>query len=327
MSENDCYETYQCVPADFDLLNAPPGDLDLFGIPHRDLFADPRLFEFWKTLISPPFFPQQARFNFHSFDFGIRPPSTLESSMNWSGGVISPPHPKRFILAVASWVVPAVSRPSAPALFTFEDAPKTLIWVGLDGHNGRLPKISLPQIGTFHRPDGPPDRQHYAWWYWWHHTHDPIAEILDFEVRPLDEIMAGLTVLVSKDVLLFIKNQRTGQFRSFLAKQQKIGDIEPLGSSAEWVVERPTEPTSPTGQLYPLAAYQSVNFKYCMALAADTDRPLAPGRLMTFADNGHMIKMREAFAAPYRTAYVSRADRRHDKDGSIGLTCTFHQPT
>jgi len=35
----------------------------------------------------------------------------------------------RFILAVASWVVPAVSRPSAPALFTFEDAPKTLIWV------------------------------------------------------------------------------------------------------------------------------------------------------------------------------------------------------
>jgi hypothetical protein len=49
--------------------------------------------------------------------------------------------------------------------------------------------------------------------------------------------------------------------------------------------------------------------------------------LMTFADNGHMIKMREAFAAPYRTAYVSRADRRHDKDGSIGLTCTFHQPT
>ena len=144
---------------------------------------------------------------------------------------------------------------------------------------------------------------------------------------PIDayhEVLAGLAVLPSEDVLFFIKNQSTGQFRSFLAKRHKLGDIEPLGSSVEWVVERPTEPTS--GKFYPLVAYSPpVDFKDCLAVAAD--RPCGPGRrLMTLADNGRMIKMREAFGNPYRTFYVSRA-RRDDSDGSIGITCTFNEPT
>ena len=48
---------------------------------------------------------------------------------------------------------------------------------------------------------------------------------------------------------------------------------------------------------------------------------------MTLADNALMIDMREAFANPHRTAYVSRATLREDPDGSIGVTCTFHEPT
>jgi hypothetical protein len=56
------------------------------------------------------------------------------------------------------------------------------------------------------------------------------------------------------------------------------------------------------------------------------DNPHRHERLMTLADNGRVIKMREAFADPYRTVYVSCAERRHDEDGSIGVTCTFHKP-
>lgn len=325
MSENDRYETYESIPAGYNLLDASPGELDLFGIPQRpDIFAEPRLFEFWRRLVSPPFRPRPPRFGLFGVPFQTNPPTTLESSLNWSGGVVSPPSPKRMVLAVAGWTVPKVSYAAAPALFTHEDAPKTLVWVGLDGHNGRLPKISLPQIGTFHTPDGPPETQHFAWWYWWHQSpSDMISKILDFRIQPGHEIMAGLAVLISDDVLFFIKNQSTGEFCSFLAKRQPLPDIEPLGSSAEWIVERPTEPMS--GKFYPLAAYGSVDFTYCMALAAD--KPLAQGRLMTLADNARMIKMREAFASPYRTVYVSRAKRRRDPDGSIGITCTFHEPT
>jgi hypothetical protein len=324
MSENDRYGIYENVPAGYNLLNAPPSELDLYGIPPRpDIFAEPLLYEFWKKLVSPPFRPRPPSFGMFGLPFQTRPPNTLESSLNWSGAVVSPPSPKRIVLAVAGWTTPTVSRPSAPALFTHADIPKALVWVGLDGHNGRLPKISLPQIGTFHRPDGPPDHQNFAWWYWWHHSpNNTVTEILDFAIQPGHEIMAGLVVLISDDVLFFIKNQSTGEFRSFLAKRQPLYDIEPLGSSAEWVVERPTEPTS--RKFFPLADYGSVDFNYCMALAAD--KPLAPGRVMTLADNGRMIKMREAFAEPYRTAYVSRATRRRDPDGSIGVTCTFHAP-
>jgi len=115
--------------------------------------------------------------------------------LNWSGTLVSPPQPKRITLAVAGWIVPEVSHPSPPALFTAEDAPKTLIWVGIDGHNGRLPKISLPQIGTFHTPDETtPKERHFAWLLWWHHSDKPqeIRRIWNLEIYPGQEIMAGL---------------------------------------------------------------------------------------------------------------------------------------
>jgi peptidase A4-like protein len=345
MSENDPYCFYEVVPAGYNLLDAPPDQLDRYGIPRKpDAIAEPRLFEFWKRLVSPPFSTRRPTFS------SIDPPSpiwvyssmrevsfvpsrggTLESSLNWSGAVVSPPWPKRVVFAAAGWIAPNVRKPSAPALFTHSNDPKSLVWVGLDGHNGRLPKISLPQIGTAHWPDPPRpgDRQHFAWWDWWCHPKSSssprkaVTRIADFAVDAGHEVLAGLAVLISEDVLFFIKNQSTGEFRSFLAKRQPLDDIEPLGSSVEWVLERPTNPHS--GKFYPLAAYyDSVDFKYCLALAADG--PIAPGRLMTLADNGRMIKMREAFADPYRTAYVSRAKRRRDPDGSIGVTCTFHEP-
>jgi hypothetical protein len=326
MSENVRCETYKEIPPGYNLLDAPPGDLDLYGIPQRpDAIAEPGLFAFWKKLVSPPF--RLIEPDDHGFvgpPFQTQPPATFESSLNWSGAVVSPPPSKRFIFAVAGWIVPEVARPSAPALFTHEDVPKSLIWVGLDGHNGRLPKMSLPQIGTAHRPDGPPGQRHFAWWYWWYHGSDKeVAPISNLKIRPGNEILAGLQVLISKDVLFFIKNQSTGDFCRLCAPQPPV-DIEPLGSSAEWVVERPTDAKSL--ELWPLADFGSVDFKYCFAVAADA--PLAPERhLITLADNGIIINMRESFANPYRTVYVSRAKERQDSDGSVGVTCTFHEPT
>jgi hypothetical protein len=327
MSENVRYETYKKeIPAGCNLLDAPPGDLDLYGIPQRpDALAETLLFAFWKKLVSPPFHPIAPGDDLVGPPFQTQPPTTLESSLNWSGAVVSPPQPKRFVFAAAGWIAPEVARPSAPALFTHSDDPKSLIWVGLDGHNGRLPKMSLPQIGTAHRPGGPPEERHFAWLYWWYHgSKDKVRPIRNLKIRPGNEILAGLQVLISKDILFFIKNQSTGDYCCLCARQPPV-DIEPLGSSAEWVVERPTDPTSL--EFYPLADYGSVDFKYCFAVAADADTPLAPGaRLITLADNGDIIKMREAFANPYRTVYVSRAKQRLDPDGSIGVTCTFHEP-
>jgi Peptidase A4 family len=323
MSKHNCYETYQAVPSGYNLLAAPQRELDLYGIPPRpDSAADEQFFRFWKKLVSPPFHKKDPGLHIFDNTFQTQPPNNLESSLNWSGAVVYPPRPKRITLAVAGWTVPKVSHPSTPALFTEADAPKTLVWVGLDGHNGRLPRISCPQIGTFHTPDGSKD-QHYAWSSWWYHSSKPqsISRIDNLQIRPGQQILAGLWVMITGDVSFFIKNQSTGDFCSF-CKRPPPSDIEPLGSSAEWIVERPAEPK--TNKLYPLADYRSVDFRYCVARAAD--KPLGPGPLLTLADNGRMIKMREAFADPYRTVYVSRAKERRDRDGSIGVTCTFHEP-
>jgi hypothetical protein len=352
MSDENPYYGLNCeeVPSGYDLLDAPQDKLDLYGIPQKpDRIAEPSLFEFWSKLVSPLFTAKQPKLTpIDKFLQGSQieqsqsMPSlggTVQSSLNWSGAIISPCWPKRFVLATAGWLAPKVSRPSAEALFTAKNLPRSLVWVGLDGYNGTLPKISLPQIGTAHFPDHQP-QQHFAWWGWWskHSTKERIDEFVieEFKIAAGDEILAGLEVLRSEDVRFFIKNQSTGEFRSFLGKRQPLRDIEQLGSSAEWVVERPTaierptaveRPTEPKSEkLYPLADYDPpVDFKYCLALAAD--KPCAPGRLMTLADNGLIIKMREAFADPYRTIYVSRAERRHDPDGSIGVRCTFHDPT
>ncbi|MEQ1647160.1 MAG: G1 family glutamic endopeptidase [Hyphomicrobiaceae bacterium] len=335
MEENIYYDTsYDVVTAGQDLLAATPAQLDKYGIPQRpDAAAGPHLYDFWKKLVSPRFSAKRPTFSssLSPVVMGLREgrmetkvvPSrrgTLESSLNWSGAVISPPFPKRIVFAVGSWKVPNVTQPSEPALFTHSNDAKSLVWVGIDGHNGRLRTASLPQIGTAQSPDG----ENFAWWFWWSKSSDgPVLKIDDFPIAPGDEILAGLEVLTSEDVMYFIKNQSSGEYRSFLGKRQAHkGPIEPLGSTAEWVMERPTDPYSKL--LHPLAAYDPVDFKYCLALAAD--RPNAQARLVTLADNGRMIKMREAFASPYRTVYVSRAKRRHDPDGSIGVTCTFQDP-
>jgi hypothetical protein len=338
MSEYDDYESYPdaAKPPPENLRDAPQWVLDRYGFPPKpDGPADEQYAKFWNKLVSPPIHPCPVKFD---RDIGppvqTQPPANLESSLNWSGALVSPPQPKRITLAVAGWIVPEVSHPSPPALFTQADVPRTLIWVGLDGHNGRLPKISLPQIGTFHEPDAAPKDQHFAWLLWWRHSDrvQEIQRIKNLEIYPGQEIMAGLFVIPCGDVSFFIKNQSTGQYRCHLSPQQPLGDIEPLGSSAEWVVERPTAPEV-GGKLFPLADYGSVDFRYCMARAADKDgmaragdKPLEQGSWMTLAKNGLMIKMREAFADPYRTVYVSRAKQRRDKDGSIGVTCTFHDP-
>jgi len=122
-------------------------------------------------------------------------------------------------------------------------------------------------------------------------------------------------------ILFFIKNQSTGEFRSFLARPP--GVIRPLGSSVEWIVERPTDP--PSGNMSALPAYGSVDFRYCMARAS-SGGPLAPGRLLTLDDSALMIHMRELFANPNRTVTVSSPELRHDKDGSVGVTCSYKEP-
>src|ERR1700730_7757389 len=127
MLENDRYDTYDVVPAGFDLLDAPRDRLDHYGIPSRpDKNDQPRLFEFWEKLVSPPFFARRPTFSSIESWKTLTKPSTarpsnprslqrtlsrggnVEWKWTWSGAVVSPPWPKRFVFATAGWVAPNV---------------------------------------------------------------------------------------------------------------------------------------------------------------------------------------------------------------------------
>jgi hypothetical protein len=321
------------VPKDpFDLRAADTGSLVPFGVPPMpDPVALPELHAFWRKLMSPPFqflipeFPTnrgglEARTL--AFHFGRpgggQPPrfSTnghRENSRNWSGAYITPMRPDRFNMMVGSWVVPAVVAPSVMP----EGGPgngifRSSAWIGIDGHRSRYPHASLPQIGTSHYidPTKSPNPIYGAWIEWWKHNPDPSTDpenkpkpIKNFPVAPGDEIFAGLFVTVSNDVHFFIKNQRTGHFSAALVIAP--GVIDPLGTTAEWIFERPTDPDNKIMDLLP--NYGVVDFANCVAVSGPNRT--AYNRLQTLTGNARFINMRETFPNPHRSAPVSIASK------------------
>ena len=281
MSENDRYGLYEAVPAGFNLLEAPPASSISMAFRKNRMSSRSRACsQFWKKLVSPPFSASaadvRAARSVHPWD-SVR---TSNRCLNWSGAVISPPWPKRIILAVAGWIAPKVSHAVRAGTFHARGRIQNR-WYGWAStatmagcRKFRFLKSALPPATARSEP------QHFAWWDWWHHSPDGaedrsrrLGELRQF--RPGDEILAGLRFMISGDVLFFIKNQSTGEFRSFLAKPPPLGDIEPLGSSVEWVVERPTEPDQPAICIR-FRPMDPVDFRYCVALGCRwTDRARA----------------------------------------------------
>jgi hypothetical protein len=122
--------------------------------------------------------------------------------------------------------------------------------------------------------------------------------IPNIPVSVKDEIIAGLTLRSADEMQFFIKNQTTGLFTTFLVVAP--GPILPLGSTAEWIMERPTVIND--HRLYPLPSYDDVVFRDCFAQSASSiESPATTRRL----DRPRLIRMLEIFPTPYRTSFVS----------------------
>jgi hypothetical protein len=315
-------------PADFDPLSATASQLEKYGLPAR---PDPRterdLFLFWGLMLGPPiriiapdFLKKASRAPLFALEavapsrrsrsaapfargFGHR-----ESSQNWSGLYVVPPRPNRFLQVVGGWTVP---RPMAPRVLPHGAAPgsdeyRSSTWIGLDGHR-TYPMSSLPQIGTSQFVkvvNGATTVETAAWWQWWMKDDPDSApvDILNFPVSVGDEIFASLAVQASGDVLFHIKNQTSGLFASFVVIAP--GAIVPLGSTAEWIMERPTELGST--RMYPMPHCTDVVFRHCLARSAP-----AVGEPATLQDldNARLIRMYELFDNPHRKAFVSHPQK------------------
>ncbi|MGY4289754.1 hypothetical protein ACVWXO_009020 [Bradyrhizobium sp. LM2.7] len=306
----------------FDPLLATDAQLQRYGLLSRhDREKRADFSRFWTRLLSPPF--EAIATEFPEVKDG-RPPHVplvrvgcsarqgsrrLENSRNWSGGYIVPEHPEKFVYVSGSWRVPTPSLPPVlPRHVGADEDYQSSTWVGIDGRR-RYPMSSMPQIGTsqcFQILGGVEKIRTYAWWQWWSlddsyppdNRKNPPVPIPNFPVAVNDEITAGLILRSPDEVQFFIKNQTTGIFTTFLVVAP--GPILPLGSTAEWVVERPTVIGS--HRLYPLPNYTDVVFRDCFAQSAPSIG--APGTIRRL-DRLGLIRMVEIFSNPHRTSFVS----------------------
>jgi hypothetical protein len=317
--------TYPLPPHGFDPLTAGDRALAEHGLPAR---PDPRLhggalFDFWKRMVGPP-----IQFRVPTFPY-VEEPRVLafmhhhlgapalrtnvprltgfhhrSNSRNWSGACITPVRPHRFTHVTGAWRVPQPTVPRVPpsGADRVNEDYRSSTWLGLGGHR---PYNSLPQIGTSQHlklANGAATEEYGAWWQWWvkgrpdHHIPMPIT---NFPVRAGDSILASVTVEPPGDVLFHMTNETAAVFVTF--KVVAPANIEPLGSSAEWIHERPTEFNS--DRMYPLPNCTKVEFEDCRAMSAPS--PGGPETVQTLVGS-RQIRMTEIFDGPHRSALVSK---------------------
>jgi Peptidase A4 family len=318
-------------PQGFDPLKASDRQLAQYGLPERPARGtDPELFAFWQLMLGSaevvePIFPWDPAFARVLIVQGQGPLprqrfNHRETSKNWSGAYITPiPRPNRFFCAMGAWAVPTASMPQIPPRGVSSNRDyRSSTWIGIGGQRSYN---SMPQIGTSQNitmDQGIPCVTTGAWWQWWIKGRKPNdAPIpIDFEVADGDEILAWLTVEppTPGDVRFNLKNQRTKKIIAF--KVRAPAQILPLGSSVEWVHERPTD----QDRIYPLAKCTPVSFRHCLA-----ENAACFGGAMTLQKldkNARLIRMCEPFASPQRSALVSIPQKK-----GPGVQIEYHEPS
>ncbi|HYN37629.1 MAG TPA: G1 family glutamic endopeptidase [Rhodospirillales bacterium] len=297
-------------PAGFDPRCAEPEVLARCGIPPKP--DAPDLAAFWTEMFAPPLAfvgPKTAlmapapRTVAHLRMAIARP---RETSLNWSGAYITPRDGRQFIGVHGKWVVPAVKAPSPlPGIQEFRSS----VWIGLDGQR-RYFDSSLPQIGTAQFVNPTADPPYSVWVQWWHRdapaTHQPI--ILALPTKPKDVMLASMLVLNETRILFLIRNATTGQMHLPFTMEAPVvsgRQVKVTGATAEWVVERPTDPA---GVLHELADYGEVEFSRCIAVAARMPPGMPPGPgVAQNLDGARLINMYKIEHNPSRTVIISRA--------------------
>jgi hypothetical protein len=330
-------------PEGFDPLRASAEELARFHLPQRpEAEAAPTLHEHWLEMLSPP-----RRFITPEFRTlaRISPPpgrAFLRSgpvptanrglrSLNWSGALIRPNHGRRFTRLIGRWRAPIVTAGAgpSPAGLPF----RCSVWLGLDGLFQW--SRSLPQIGTDHTvdPSVPGGQVLRVWWQWWLRDVPPAdqagpQEIVNLPVRPGDVVLFDLTVESDTLVVFSAKNQGSGLFvMPILVPPPPVAvavapqGVRVEGSTAEWILERPHDPTA--NALFPLPDFTALGFdRSAGAMAMRPGQPAAELALRT-ARHLRMFERRDpppalstrvmTIAEPSRPPHPVRGERVNHK--------------
>jgi hypothetical protein len=248
-------------------------------------------------------------------------PAYNASSSNWSGAFLEANGGRTFRQIWGRWTVVTPRPPKDAARPDDGETPyEVSTWIGIDGQ--RLYRdSSLPQAGTFQAlaTDGSLKRDYHAWTQWWVHANPATGPvpIRDFPVSPGDVIRCVLTVLDPKSVLINFVNENASPpcFVAVRVEAPLSADGRPLeiaGSTAEWILERPSNSQNDT-TLSPFPDYGTMNFTSCHVVTVDAaSRPSE-----TALRNGQFIRMYETKDDARRTASVSMPYRIDDTSFNV----------
>ena len=235
----------------------------------------------------------------------------LIDSRNWSGAVIENQVDPPFTWITATWTVPTLTTEGCLPDHTPLNW-QCSAWIGLDGYDEW--SASMPQIGTVHRlPKTPGGTQTNAFWYqWWVRNSDPPSAPFELKVPEVsqgDRVTCALRMLSPTKARAYFWNLTTGQKASLCFCRGPAGPLFttlPRGSTADWIVERPTVPIGKLGDpayLYPLPNFGKVEFTQCLV-----GYDVVPGRSIRDAVqplSTRHLRMFERHGNPRRTIYLA----------------------
>lgn len=248
--------TYQ-PPHGFDPLTADAADLQKYGFPPRQ--DDPHHQARYEKVLHQlkgkfNYIPATLRRNEEVFH---RPrqrldSAGLETSTNWSGGVVYAPAGQSFVWVEGDWVVPAVSAPTENQWYY------CATWIGLDGDgSGDVCQVGIESAAYWSGTSV--ITQYYAWTEWFPEPEYPIT---NFPVSPGDMITALLCAQPgagATKATVYLTNRTTGASTSLSFTAPAGTTLS--GNCAEWITEAP----GVGGQQSSMADYGEVFFSICEA--------------------------------------------------------------
>ncbi|MDB5370842.1 MAG: hypothetical protein JWP20_2400 [Roseomonas sp.] len=319
------------LPEGEELPNLPDDRLLGSGLPPRpDKGADPELYALWHRMLTPPLRYPKVELALHhaggprlariapaggggaAAEMDSANMTRMGNSQNWSGAFIQAHDGGRFSAVWGNWHVPA---PGEPADADPTKPPpggqyECSTWIGLDGR--RQHSVSLPQMGTLQvlKPVKGKWKPEVAVWHqWWIRNQKfPYVILKGFKLDAGDEVIATLTVVNPMRVHFTIKNQDKGDIATVgWDADSPLAPVE--GSTAEWIVERPTD-LKDDSILYELPDYEQVAFMGCTATMAGQSRTLEAARL---------IRMYKSHAGTSGTACISVPDWAAPRHRSLNV--------
>ncbi|MBX9699003.1 MAG: hypothetical protein K2X74_06185 [Acetobacteraceae bacterium] len=325
------------VPEGFDPLAQDDRQLAIYGIPPRpDENADPAAHALWQEAVAPPMRFLPVRIADIGFDFShrlvpanstgaeARSGSRMVGSRNWSGALIMPERGRRFSGVMGSW---RTSAHVAPMPLRDGDY-RASVWIGLDGFFRR--SKSLPQCGVTQSikvvggAAQPPE--YMAWFQWWERDQlAPPIEFPNYPVKANDRIICILSVNpAANTVNILIANLNNYLALPILYTGDNLGGWKVEGSTAEWVVERPSDLDHPE-VMYPLPDYGQILFTGCVATQSPDPPPTSPGSVPEGLPLARPIRMRLLVeSTPPRSAIISAP--KDNKVGTTSLRMTYRAP-